>query len=216
MEARINGAGDGTIPGGNKGLGLTCFDLPGGPTYHTRPMSQDWSTRRDIDLLADERVCLDFVIPLAELPRVRPQLAQPDGRASGRVCFEPVQGTPVAELSVSARVSLTCQRCLAPVDYQLDCEGRVAMVADGTEAERAPAGLETILAPERRISVRELVEEELLLALPIVPLHNDAGCALQALQPSGVAPEKPAGAEERQRPFEQLGELLKRGRSAQD
>jgi uncharacterized protein len=197
-------------------LGGVCFDLPGVPTYHTRPMSQDWSRRRDIDLLADERVCLDFVIPLAELPRLRAQLAQDQGSASGRVCFERVQGTPVAELSVSARVTLACQRCLVPADYMLDCDGRVAMVADGLEAERAPAGLETILAPERRMSVRDLVEEELLLALPLVPLHEGPHCASADARPSGAATGEPRGAEQRQRPFERLGELLKRGRSAQD
>jgi uncharacterized protein len=180
-------------------------------------MSQDWSRRRDIDLLADERVCLDFVIPLAELPRLRPQLAQAEGSASGRVCFEPVQRTPVAELAVSARVMLTCQRCLAAVDYWVDSKGRVAMVADGAEAERAPAGLETILAPERRISVRDLVEEELLLALPLVPLHENPRCAPAELsQPADAAAGESRGGEERQRPFERLGELLKRGTRAEE
>jgi uncharacterized protein len=186
-------------------LGGDRFDLPGGPTYHTRPMSQDWSRRRDIDLLADEHARVDFDIPLAEFPRLRPQLAQAAGSADGRIGFERVQGACVAEIAVSARVSLTCQRCLGPVDYPLRCASRVAMVGDGVEADRAPAGLETILAPERRISVRELVEEELLLALPIVPLHEDADCARAPGVPSGG---RVTGG---QRPFERLDELLKRG-----
>lgn len=191
--------------------------MPGGHTYHTRPMSQDWSRRRDIDLLADERVCLDFVIPLAEFPRLRPQLAQAEDSASGRVCFESVQGTPVAELTVSARVMLTCQRCLAAVEYWVESNGRVAMVADGVEAERAPGGLETILAPERRISVRDLVEEELLLALPLAPLHENPRCASAELsQPVDASAAESRGAEDRQRPFERLGELMKRRTRAEE
>jgi uncharacterized metal-binding protein YceD (DUF177 family) len=55
--------------------------------------------------------------------------------------------------------------------------------------------------------VRDLVEEELLLTLPISPLHEDT-------QECGVKSEPVAPAEapvhETQRPFEQLGELLKR------
>ncbi len=175
--------------------------MPGVPTYHTRPMSQDWSRRRDIDLLADEQARIDFVIPLAELGRLRPQLAQADGSASGSVRFERVQGVPVAEITVSARVMLACQRCLAPVEYLLRCGDRVAMVADDGEAGRAPAGLDTTLAPDHRISARDLAEEELLLALPLVPLHGDSSCA---------APGSDSGAEERHRPFERLDQLLKR------
>jgi uncharacterized protein len=175
--------------------------LPGGRTYHTRPMSQDWSRRRDIDLLADEQAHIDFVIPLAELPRLRAQLAQADGSVSGHVRFARVEGVPVAEVSVSARVMLACQRCLAPVEYLLRSGDRVAMVADNAEADRAPTGLEATLAPDRCISARDLAEEELLLALPLVPLHDDPNCA-----PHGEG----AGGEQRHRPFERLDQLLKR------
>jgi uncharacterized protein len=182
------------------------FDLRGVPTYHTRPMSQDWSRRRDIDLLADEQARIDFVIPLAELPRLRPQLARAEGSASGHVSFERVQRVPVAEIAVSARVVLTCQRCLAPVDYPLQCSGRVALVADDAEADGAPVGLDTTLAPDHRISVRDLAEEELLLALPIVPLHDDPNCAGE----EGSHPADPLGGEQRNRPFERLDQLIKR------
>jgi uncharacterized protein len=169
-------------------------------------MSQDWSRRRDIDLLADEQARIDFVIPLAELPRLRPQLVQAEGSASGQVRFERVQGVPVAEITVSARTMLPCQRCLAPVEYLLRSGDRVALVADDTEADRAPAGLETTLAPDRRISVRDLAEEELLLALPLVPLHGDPNCAGKG----GSHPGDPRGGEQRHRPFERLDQLFKR------
>ncbi|HTX24947.1 MAG TPA: YceD family protein [Steroidobacteraceae bacterium] len=169
-------------------------------------MSQDWSRRRDIDLLADEQVSVDFVIPLAELPRLRPQLATAASSASGHVRFDRLEGAAVAEIDVSACVTLTCQRCLGPVEYALHSAGRVAMVADAGQADRAPAGLETILAPERRLSVRDLVEEELLLALPIVPLHASADCG----RSGASSPTEAASGEERHRPFERLDELLKR------
>ena len=184
---------------------MSRFDLPGVPTYHTRPMSQDWSRRRDIDLLADERVRVDFAIPLADFPRLRPRLAEATGSARGRVGFERLQGACVAEIGVSTRVRLTCQRCLRPLDYPIECAGRVVMVADGAEADRAPQGLETTLAPERRTSVRDLVEEELLLALPIVPLHENPECA------RGPGAHRGGPATGGQRPFERLNELLKRG-----
>jgi uncharacterized metal-binding protein YceD (DUF177 family) len=55
--------------------------------------------------------------------------------------------------------------------------------------------------------MRDLLEEELLLCLPIVPLHLDA----RACRPVAVARAQPSGDPSSvQRPFERLGELLKR------
>ena len=61
-----------------------------------------------------------------------------------------------------------------------------------------------VLAPEGRIALRDLVEEELLLAVPLVPRHeNEADCGRTASTEADVT----------QTPFAGLGELLKRGRS---
>ena len=66
---------------------------------------------------------------------------------------------------------------------------------------------EPVLAREGRISAGELVEEELLLALPIVPLHGELReCAVPASAPL-VADEVPAHVT--QRPFAGLAELLR-------
>ncbi len=183
--------------------------MEGVATYHTRPMSEDWSKPRDIDLLADGRVSLEFTIAIADFPRLRPQLVRADGCATGCVRFGRERGVPVADVEISAQAELTCQRCLAPLACPVKSGGRVALVADAGEADRAPEGLETILAPDHRISVRDLVEEELLLALPIVPLHGAAECTAPEPAPT-VKPAVEPAAEPRHRPFERLDELLKR------
>ncbi|MGH8217937.1 MAG: YceD family protein, partial [Steroidobacteraceae bacterium] len=125
-------------------------------------MSEDWSKLRDIDLLADGRVRFEFEIPLAELPRLRAHLARPEGRAAGHVSFDREQGLPVADIAVASRVALRCQRCLEPLMLPVESAGRIVLVADGAEADRAPAELETVHAPGHRIALRDLVEEELL------------------------------------------------------
>jgi uncharacterized protein len=168
-------------------------------------MPEDWSKLEDIDPLADGRVSIDFDIPLSAFPRLAPQLAGTAGSARGRVRFSRASGLPTADVQVAADVGLTCQRCLAPLAWHVDSHASTAMIADAAEADRAPADLETILAPEHRLSIRDLVEEELLLSLPIVPLHAQAECAAAAAQ---AMPAEPAA--QGQRPFAQLDELLKR------
>jgi uncharacterized protein len=178
----------------------SVFDLVGRGTYDTRPMSAGWSKLLDIGPLADGRAEVDFSIPLKEFPRVLPLLAAPDGTASGSVAFSREGRFAVAEVKVSADMTLPCQRCLSPLKWPVDATGRAALVASTAEAERVPETLETVLAPEYRISIRDLVEEELLLALPLVPRHENDECA------GGNASTQ----EETHRPFGQLSELLKR------
>ncbi len=172
-------------------------------------MSAGWSKLLDIGPLADGRAEVDFSIPLKEFPRVLPLLAAPDGEAFGRVQFSRESRLAVAEVTVAADVTLTCQRCLSPLLLRVEGKGRAALVATAAEAGRVPEALETVLAPEHRISIQDLVEEELLLALPLVPRHAENECAggSAGTQEPGAA-AAPGG--ETHRPFGQLGELFKR------
>jgi uncharacterized protein len=85
---------------------------------------------------------------------------------------------------------------------------RMALIVAEGDAARVPEHLEPVLAAGGRISVGELVEEELLLALPIVPLHAQAS---DCVVPEGAPAVKVEAPEQTtQKPFAQLGELLKR------
>jgi uncharacterized protein len=172
-------------------------------------MPEDWSKLRDIDPLADAQACIDFELPLSAFPRLLPQLASPAGQAHGRVCFDREAGVPVAELQVSAQAQLTCQRCLAGMPWSYEGTSRVALVGDAAEAERVPEDLETVLAPEHRSSVRDLVEEQLLIELPLIARHPDEACPAVASGASAPSAEEPS---ERQRPFAGLDELMKQER----
>lgn len=180
-------------------------------------MSEPWSQLSDVDRLADRHTDVAFEIPLDRLPRVRAQLASSGGTVSGVAHFRREAGFRVAELDMQGVACLVCQRCLEPMQWPVGSTARVALIAAESEADRVPQEFETVLAPENRIRVQDLVEEELLLSLPLVALHADASeCAGRDASsgPSEVANQEPAAAEaaerKTQRPFERLGELLKR------
>jgi uncharacterized protein len=83
----------------------------------------------------------------------------------------------------------------------------VALILAEADAAEVPEELEPVLARDGRISAGELVEEELLLALPIVPLHEEPReCAVPPSAPL-VAEDGPEHVT--QRPFEGLDELLR-------
>ena len=109
----------------------------------------------------------------------------------------------MAELAFTGEAQLQCQRCLQPLQVPLAAQVRIALVPAEADAARVPEDLEPMLAPGGRISIGELITEELLLSLPIVPLHEPRqGCG-----PAQTVAAEPQG--ETHRPFAQLGELLK-------
>jgi uncharacterized protein len=175
-------------------------------------MSLGWSRRAPVDSLVGTETTLDFTIPLSELPRVAHELTSKDGEAKGHVRFSRQQGQAVADLEVSAQPEVVCQRCMQPMRWPVKVKSRVALVSDYDSADRVPQEMEVFLVEADSVSVRDLVDEEVMLALPNVPRHaEDNECARRKVQLPGQ-PDEPEDAPDLQvqKPFAQLGELLKR------
>src|SRR3954451_4015936 len=169
-------------------------------------MSPPWSKPLDIDRLADGEADVDFAVPLAELPRLRSQIASVEGLVRGRVHFTRESGFMVADLSLSGVATMSCQRCLGAMSEPVSSEVRVALIATEADAGRVPEHLEPVLAAGGRVTIGELVEEELLLELPILPLHAEVSECVVAEEIPAVKVEAPEPTT--QKPFAQLGELL--------
>ena len=76
-------------------------------------------------------------------------------------------------LAAHTGVWMTCQRCLQAVRVPVDLERPIRFVRDENTAARMDADSEDdVLALERSLDVRALIEDEVLLALPIVPRHD--------------------------------------------
>lgn len=76
-------------------------------------------------------------------------------------------------LQASATVALTCQRCLQPVRAAINLRRDFRFVRGEQSAAHIDAeSVEDVLALPRHLDLRELIEDELLLALPIVPRHQ--------------------------------------------
>lgn len=112
-------------------------------------------------------------------------------------------------LTASGQVALTCQRCLKPVHEDIEIDRWIRFV--DTEAEAAALDVDSdddVLALPRHLDARELIEDELLLALPLVPRHEACPEPLAHADDETETVE-----EERPNPFAKLA-ALKRGGSA--
>jgi uncharacterized protein len=175
-------------------------------------MSLGWSRRAPVDSLVGTETAIDFSIPLSELPRVADELTSTDGEASGHVRFSRQLGHAVADLEVNAQPEVVCQRCMQPMRWPVKVESRIALVSDYSAADRVPAGMEVFLVEADSVSVRDLVDEEVMLALPHVPRHDEESeCASREIRLPGQPDEPEEETQSQvQKPFAQLGELLKR------
>jgi uncharacterized protein len=76
-------------------------------------------------------------------------------------------------LHVQAALPMTCQRCLASADINVDIDQWFRFVADEKIAlEQDETSDEDLLVMSRAFNLHSLIEDELLMALPIVPAHE--------------------------------------------
>ena len=175
------------------------------------PMASPLQVPLDVGQLAAQRTRLECDYPLGGFARLRDSLARPEGQVAVDFRFHQSGTYPALEGAVRARAWLVCQRCLKAFEAALESPVRVAFVGRDAEAGRVPDAYDAVTAPGGRLALEEFVEDELMLALPLVPMHaTPAECAvlLAADDVEGEA-DAPA-AVPRQRPFAELRDLLKR------
>lgn len=138
--------------------------------------------------LAEQGRELEGEIPLAQARRLAEVLAQSPDVARVKLRFGLDEaGIPLVEGTIEAALALTCQRCLDPVLLQVRSEPRLALVENEAEAKSKQENYDTLLVEDERLVLLDMVEDELLLALPLVPVHARAeDCTadtVRALQP---------------------------------
>ncbi|MEJ1296066.1 MAG: YceD family protein [Candidatus Sedimenticola sp. (ex Thyasira tokunagai)] len=81
--------------------------------------------------------------------------------------------------NVEAELVLECQRCLEPVTLPVDAEVNLAVIEVAAEAELLPDECDPVMVEEGRIQLLDLIEDELLLAIPQVPMHPQGTCPVE-------------------------------------
>ncbi len=115
-------------------------------------------------------------LPLSAMSRLGGSLADSEGECRFALEFgQDALQVPYVELSIEAGLPLVCQRSLERFVFPVKTVQRLGLIRDEADEAALPPGYEALLVPEDGLlRPADLVEDELVLAVPVVPLATDA------------------------------------------
>jgi uncharacterized protein len=146
-----------------------------------------------------EAIVGDLVV--SQMPRLRQSLHDDSGTVHVHISCEPAElGAIRIHGSLSTTLKVECQRCLGAFDLPLNVSiDARAMTETGSVAELDREADVIMLGEDNQVHVASLVEDELILSLPIAALHPAGQCPAVAYQ--GVKTQQ------RENPFAALKQL---------
>ena len=188
--------------------------LPAGPRPAPAEPVQAIPDRADIKALATASARLaghDLLRRHQRLVAELPGLL-PDAQVQWSAGFELRTGAdgqpqPWLHLGLQASLPQTCQRCLTDYLHEVDVAYDFRFVATEKEAEEADdESEEDLLVLNKQFNLAELVEDELLMAIPLIALHETCP---QPVKMSVQDADFEAASAPKTKPFEGLSGLLK-------
>ena len=168
-------------------------------------MSQQLPEQIDPFRLVRQKRILTGTIGLARMLRLLPQLQHAQGQAHVELEFgTDDMGVQFARGEVHTELPLVCQRCLQPMMYAVRAPIALGFVTQPRDAEAMPPHYDPIVVAEVPIPLLDLIEDELLLALPIVATHDEGSCEAVVMQEPETTPTPEP---ERENPFAVLAQL---------
>jgi uncharacterized protein len=132
------------------------------------------------------------------MTRLAASLVSPEGEAQVHIKFGIEDKIRFSKGKVTAELSVQCQRCLEPFMYELSSDFAFGIVNTDAKAKELPAHFDPVLVTDDSLNLAEMIEEELIINLPIVLMHDPKDCKVkmpvvvledpEAAQPKKVNP----------------------------
>ena len=137
---------------------------------------QAWYSVGDLEVLGSRGTELKGELRLGRMSRLGELLHDDGGSVKASLRFRHREGGGlVLDLDYEATLALTCQRCLERMEFPLAEHVELAVVASETLERQLPPGFDSLLLDaerEERLNPARLIEDELIVAVPLVPKHE--------------------------------------------
>ena len=116
-------------------------------------------------------------LAFTRMKRLLEVVNNPEGVAEVELNFS-VDGQGIANVRgrIRADVILTCQRCLEAMTIPIDVDLKLGVVASEEAAKRLPEQYDPLIVRGEQLLIAEVVEDEIILALPAIPRHEPEEC----------------------------------------
>jgi len=143
-------------------------------------------------LLAEQGAHLVGSLPLKTMSRLAETSLDRTGDAHVDLRFGRAEVGKVYEITgrLRATVNVACQRCLEPMGLAVEAEVRLLLLRPGERPEGLAPEVEALVV-DKSLRLSELVEDELLLAMPMIPMHPAAACPARNFVKSATPADKP-------------------------
>lgn len=158
--------------------------------------------------LAEAGTHLSGRLPLRQFKRLADVLSDTRGELTVELEFDVDElGVPVVIGSLRANLMLICQRCLEAFAYPVDTRIALAWVRSEQDAGKLPLRYEPCVVEETPLQLNDMIEDELLLALPQIPMHEESVCPASKLLRQTASDDEADEAEHKDSPFSVLAKL---------
>ncbi|HVY67167.1 MAG TPA: YceD family protein [Gammaproteobacteria bacterium] len=159
-----------------------------------------WYSRRELEALADREGVLSGELRLSRLRRLVGMLYSDAGSVRASLRFSQRRdGWLAVDLDYAATVELVCQRCLEPFRRELAGRSKIVLADAVSLPATVPEGYEPFELEEGRLLPALLIEDELIVSIPLAPKHErlaDCGSVARTLTVSTEGSGTEAGTAE--------------------
>jgi uncharacterized protein len=131
-----------------------------------------WYSLRDLEALVARHAELGGELAFKEMPRLTGLLQSATGSVRASLRFrQRGDGGLALTLEYETTVQLLCQRCLEPYGERIANRVEMALVEEGAAEDSLPEGHEPVELDDGRLLPAQVIEDELIVSIPIVPKH---------------------------------------------
>ena len=171
---------------------------------------------KDFSDLSRKNYVFDDVIPAVDFSRLSHFLIDHNQKHSNQISinlefFTKQSVDPKVKGRISTTLTMQCQRCLGPIEWQATTSIDFLLIESLSPNKTGPSSVNTITVDSDGLSIEKIVEDEILSMIPMSLMHNKVALCENndTLGLFLAASNKSKGNQQKNKPFSELGKLLK-------
>jgi uncharacterized protein len=129
---------------------------------------------------ADNKLTLQGSLSLKDMHRLSASLTSDEGEVDVSLAFGvDEQKIRFVRGHVTTHLVLQCQRCMEPFNHEINHDVVLGFIHSEDDIEALPESYDPVVVKDNEFFIADLIEEELLVSLPIVPMHPADDCKVK-------------------------------------